>query len=170
MLSTRYCSPIQEHWLIPNDLHLLNNSHTDFMSTGLSAVDLSSDILVGRPFGGTAILFRKCLADKIKIVESNESRITGIQIDTNIGPLLQINVYMLTNYGDDASLESHIDCFSKLHVMIFTHCGLLLIATVCIAYNGDICFTDVYFFIFFYFLSSQSNFLLSEDSQEFNIG
>ena len=109
---------LQEHWLIPNDLHLLNNAHVDFMSVGLSAVDLSSDILVGRPFGGTAILFRKCFANKIKFLETNESRITGIQIDTGIGPLLLLNVYMPTNYGDDTSLELYIDCLSKLHVLI----------------------------------------------------
>jgi exonuclease III len=84
----------------------------------LSAIDLSSDILVGRPYGGTAILFRKSMANCIKIIDSNESRITGIQIETGIGPLLLLNVYMPTNYSDDSSLESYIDCFSKLHIMM----------------------------------------------------
>lgn len=109
---------IQEHWLIPDDLPLLNNAHMDFISVGLSAMDLSAGMLVGRPFGGTAILFRKCFADKITIVETNESRITGIQINTESGPLLLLNVYMPTNYGDDASLEAYIDCLCKLHVLI----------------------------------------------------
>jgi len=37
--------------------------------------------------------------------------------------------------------------------------------------DGDIYFTDVYFLFFFIlFMSSQSNFLLSEENQEFNIG
>lgn len=109
---------IQEHWLIPNDLHLLNTAHADFLSTGQSAVDLSSDILVGRPFGGTAVLYRKCLADRIKIINTGESRITGISIDTSIGPLLILNVYMPTNYNNDDSLESYTDCLSKLHSLI----------------------------------------------------
>jgi exonuclease III len=81
-------------------------------------VDLLSDILVGRPYGGTGILFRKNVANSIKIIENNESRITGIQIETDIGRLLLLNVYMSTNYGDDTSLESYIDCLSKLHVLI----------------------------------------------------
>jgi exonuclease III len=109
---------LQEHWLVPNDLHLLNNAPEDFTSIGLSAKDLSSDILVGRPYGGPAILFRKSMANCIKIFDSNESRITGIQIETGIGPLLLLNVYMPTNYGDDSSLESYIDCLSKLHIMM----------------------------------------------------
>ena len=40
---------LQEHWLLPCDLALLNTVHSDFLSTGLSAVDISSNILVGRP-------------------------------------------------------------------------------------------------------------------------
>ena len=59
---------LQEHWLIPNDLHMLNTAHADFLSFGQSAVDLTSDILVGRPYGGTAILYRKCLAGKINLL------------------------------------------------------------------------------------------------------
>ena len=50
---------LQEHWLLPDELHLLNNIHLDFFSYGLLAVDISQDILVGRPYGGTAILYRK---------------------------------------------------------------------------------------------------------------
>lgn len=109
---------LQEHWLLPFDLQLLNTAHNDFISIGLSAVDTSTDILVGRPYGGTAILYRKCLADKINIVVTDESRITSIRIITNVGPLLVLNVYMPTNYNDDSSLESYIDCLSKLHVLI----------------------------------------------------
>jgi len=37
---------------MPNELDLLNNVHCDFYSVGLSAVDISSDVLVGRPYGG----------------------------------------------------------------------------------------------------------------------
>jgi hypothetical protein len=84
----------------------------------MSAVDISSSILVGRPFGGTAILFRKCLADQIRLIESHESRITGIVIDTSYGPIALYNVYMPTNYGDEDSLELYIECLSKLHVLI----------------------------------------------------
>ena len=109
---------LQEHWLLPFDLPLLNSAHNDFVSTGLSAVDIGKDILVGRPYGGTAILYRKCLAEKICVVDSHDSRITGIQVVTNMGPMLLLNVYMPTNYNDDASLEAYLDCLSQLHVLV----------------------------------------------------
>jgi hypothetical protein len=48
---------LQEHWLLPNELGLLANTHCDFYGVGNSAVDICSDILVGRPYGGTAILY-----------------------------------------------------------------------------------------------------------------
>ena len=48
----------------------------------------------------------------------HESRLTGIQVLTNIGLLLLLNVYMLTNYGDELSLETYTDCLSQLHVLI----------------------------------------------------
>ena len=109
---------LQEHWLIPNDLCLLNNAHSDFLSIGLSAVDISSDILTGRPYGGTAILYRKSLSQHIKIIDSDESRISGVRVNTDAGPLLLLNVYMPTNYGDAASLELYCDCLAKLHAVM----------------------------------------------------
>jgi len=89
----------QEQWLLLFDLPLLNTAHRDFLSVGLSAVGISSDILVGQLYGSTAILYRKCLADKINIVTINESRITAIELQTKIGLLLLINVYVPTNYA-----------------------------------------------------------------------
>jgi len=49
---------IQEHWLLPTELDTLSHMHRDFYGVGHSAVDVSKDILVGRPYGGTGILYR----------------------------------------------------------------------------------------------------------------
>ena len=109
---------LQEHWLIPNDLHLLNSVHPDFLSVGQSAVDLSHDLLIGRPYGGTAILYNKQLRDKLSFVTTDESRISGLIYDSNNGPMLILSVYMPTNYNDDDSYECYIDCLSKLNAII----------------------------------------------------
>ena len=101
---------LQERWLLPFELQSLNNIHPEFFSYGLSAVDMTVDILIGRPHGGTAVLYRKLLADRVKIVDSKDSRITGLQFCTNLGPLLLLNVYMPTNYADIHSLESYMEC------------------------------------------------------------
>ena len=136
---------LQEHWLLPDELGLLNNIHQDFLSFGASAVDVSRDVLIGRPYGGTAILFRKIYADKLHVVQSSESRITSLLIDTNIGPLLLVSVYMPTNYGDDDSLEKYIDCLSKLEAIIIdTEVAHVLIAedfncNIQSRFNSELC-------------------------------
>jgi exonuclease III len=109
---------LQEHWLMPNELHVLNSIHSEFQSCGLSAIDISSDILVGRPFGGTGILYRKSLANTVTLVDSDESRITGIQLHTSVGPLLLLNVYMPTNYNDEESSVAYSECLGKLNALM----------------------------------------------------
>jgi len=59
---------LQEHWLLPNELHLLSEVHTDFLAFGAFAVDIGSNILIGRPYGGTAILFNKIFALQCKLM------------------------------------------------------------------------------------------------------
>lgn len=148
---------LQEHWLLPNELGLLNNVHDKFQSYGLSAVDVSIDILVGRPFGGTAILYRKSLAEQVTVVASDESRITSIQLDTNFGPLLLLNVYMPTNYGDESSLELYRDCLAKLHAVITDTDSLHTIIA------GDFnCCPGSRFFVEFNSFATENNLVLSD--------
>ena len=112
---------LQEHWLLPNELNVLSAIHPEFLATGLSAVDISKDLLVGRPYGGTAILYRQSLHKSINVVTTNDCRITGILIDSHLGPVLLLCVYMPTNNGDEDCLESYIDTCSRIGA-IFTDC------------------------------------------------
>lgn len=109
---------LQEHWLLPSELGLLNNIHNDFYGTGSSAVDVTSDVLVGRPYGGTAILYRKTLCNLVRILPTSNLRITGLNICTGIGPLLLFTVYMPTDYNDDDSLEKYIDVCAHMNAML----------------------------------------------------
>lgn len=52
---------LQEHWLLPNEISYLSNIHPDFLAVGHSAVNLSQEILIGRPYGGTGILYKRSL-------------------------------------------------------------------------------------------------------------
>jgi len=38
---------LQEHWLLPCNLAVLNSIHADFLGTGHAAVDISQHVLVG---------------------------------------------------------------------------------------------------------------------------
>ena len=50
---------IQEHWLMPHELSMLATIHPEFLSVAKSSVNITNDILRGRPYGRTAILYRK---------------------------------------------------------------------------------------------------------------
>lgn len=109
---------IQEHWLLPNELNMLSAIHPDFFAFGHSSVDISNDILVGRPFGGTAVLYRKQLASFIHTLPTNDPRITAIVFDSSIGPILLASIYMPTDYHDEDSLVNYMDVCGELHSLI----------------------------------------------------
>jgi hypothetical protein len=71
---------LQEHWLTKQDLPYLNTVHTDFYAKGEAAVDAESGLLLGRPYGGVAILWRKSLANMVSPIVLNDERLIGIDI------------------------------------------------------------------------------------------
>eukprot|EP00058_Branchiostoma_floridae_P002925 XP_002588413.1 hypothetical protein BRAFLDRAFT_63362 [Branchiostoma floridae] len=52
-------SGILEHWLLPQDLHLLSELDDDYLAFGTSPVNTEEGILQGRPYGGVAVLWRQ---------------------------------------------------------------------------------------------------------------
>ncbi len=99
---------LQEHWLLPNELNILNNINTEFISHGYSSVNISDSVLVGRPYGGTAILFRKSLSHLIKIVPTTDPRVTAIRVKSSDFEVLFLSVYMPTDYGDQESADNFV--------------------------------------------------------------
>ena len=93
---------------------LLSGVHADFLSNGSSAMDVSNKILVGRPYGGTAILYRKSIADHISVIP----RLAAVKMQTRHGPVLIINVYMPTDYHDDDSLDQYMETCGRINALI----------------------------------------------------
>ncbi|KAF9810794.1 hypothetical protein SFRURICE_014392 [Spodoptera frugiperda] len=65
---------LQETWLLPHDISFLSEIDPDFGCTGTSAVDTTAGMLRGRPFGGTALLWRKSVFDNVSIVQCDNPR------------------------------------------------------------------------------------------------
>lgn len=99
---------LQEHWLLPHELSMLSSIHPEFLSVAKSSVSISSDILRGRPYGGTAILYRKDLAVNITPVDSSDPRVCAVSLKTELGPVVCICVYMPANTGDLECIENYI--------------------------------------------------------------
>ena len=95
---------LQEHWLLPFELNFLSTISDDFYAYGASSVIINSDILIGRPYGGTAILYRKSLNSVIKCIESNNPRVTAITLKSlvqgQITSILLASVYMPVSHPD----------------------------------------------------------------------
>jgi len=108
---------IQEHWLLPFEVGYLNNVHPRFLSTGKSAVGVTSAVLVGRPYGGTAILFRKELCGCVNIIETYDPRITALRFMSSVGPVFIACVYMPSDMGDQDSFENYISTCCKINAL-----------------------------------------------------
>ena len=115
---------LQEHWLLPDELPLLSGVYADFLANSTSAVDVSNKILVGRPYGGTAILYRKSIADCISVVPTNDPRLTAVKLLTRHGPILILNVYMPTDYRDNDSLDLYLETCGRISALI-TECDVI---------------------------------------------
>jgi exonuclease III len=65
---------VQEHWLHSAEMCLFSETFKDFNCYGISAMNskLASGLLVGRPFGGVAIMWKKCLNFPMKVIDSEE--------------------------------------------------------------------------------------------------
>jgi len=72
------------------------------------------DVLIGRPYGGTGVLYRKRLASNIIILTTVECRITSLIFKSAVGPVLFVNVDMPTDYGDSDSYDNSSDICAKI--------------------------------------------------------
>ena len=95
---------LQETWLMPHELHVLDNAHHDFNNYSISSVNSDQSILVGRPYGGLTILHRKHLTVVGNIINFDDNRLIGYKVTCNNLNYLFINVY-LPYYCEDNIAE-----------------------------------------------------------------
>jgi len=116
----------QEHWLTTDNLDKLNNISIDYFVCGSSAMDdcVRSGPLIGRPFGGTAMLINKRLIAVTSIVVSRE-RYTVIKVAN----WLIINAYMPCS-GTNDRFVLYCDTLNELQDVVDNHrdCDILICA------------------------------------------
>lgn len=107
---------LQETWLLPSDLQILDSIHSDFLSVATSAVDTSSAIIVGRPYGGAAILYKKSLKVSANI-QTDTPRLVAVEVTLrNNEPILIVCVYLPTCKTDN--FDEYAECLGKVHGII----------------------------------------------------
>ena len=84
---------LQETWLLPMDLRILDNLDDDFLAFSISSVNICEKF-IGRPYGGLSFLWRKSLGNSCKIIDFDDKRILGLEVTSSATELLLINVYL----------------------------------------------------------------------------
>ena len=107
---------LQEHWLFPSDLPLINNIHADFVSYGVSSIDPSVGLIVGRPYGGVAVLWRNSLASFVKPLSFDDDRIIGLECIIHDVKFLFLGVYL--PYNNRQNFDRYVHYLSKLKSII----------------------------------------------------
>lgn len=110
---------LQETWLPIQELNFLNTIDENFAFYGISPEDLSSQLLVGRPFGGVAFLDRKSLSGFVTRIETRYERLICINLDVNSVCLRIINCYLPYDNGEnDADVVNYL---AKIHCIMNDH-------------------------------------------------
>ena len=84
---------LQETWLMPHETNFLDHVHSDFNNFSMSSVDAGS-LLIGRPYGGLSILYKKSLTINGNILTFDDERLLGFEILSENLKYLFINVYL----------------------------------------------------------------------------
>ena len=106
----------QEHWFQTKELLNLSNK-LDIFVHGTSGME-DHKILVGRPFGGCAILWKRNTHLKIITVDINSKRICGIIIESENVRILLITVYMPCDISNDNNFQEFCDALSEIKTII----------------------------------------------------
>ncbi|KAJ2946347.1 hypothetical protein O0L34_g12384 [Tuta absoluta] len=107
---------LQETWLLPHDLGLINNLSTDFAGYTKSAVDTSKGLLKGRPYGGVAILYRKALFPHVSVVDCEEDRLAAIKIELDGRSIVVFSAYLPWDCEDN--LIDFTSCLASMSAII----------------------------------------------------
>ena len=91
----------QEHWLAETQLSDLASINDMFLYHGMSGFG-NEEVLIGRPYGGCAILWRSDLNFRVDVIATS-SRRCAVRICTDTWRSLVINVYMPFEDGSERS-------------------------------------------------------------------
>ena len=109
---------LQETWLLNCNMEKLSSIHDNYLFAGVSGIDSNKDILVGRPYGGVAILYNKMYANYVTVLKTGSRRLCAIKLCLPSGfSCILISVYLpCDTYSNTASMDylNSIDAIEQL--------------------------------------------------------
>ena len=107
---------LQETLLFPHELSVLSTAHPEFEGMGVSAIDTTERIIVGRPYGGVAILTRKELREYCNFLFYDNPRIMGIEFKSITDCIYFMNVYMPYQCTDN--YDCYVEYLGKISAIL----------------------------------------------------
>jgi len=83
---------LQEQWLVLTEIFFVSTISKGFLAVGRSAVELQHDILSGRPYGGTAILYRKPLSKFVTVLYICNPRVSALSLQCSA--IWQVSIFI----------------------------------------------------------------------------
>jgi hypothetical protein len=123
---------LQEHWLLPGELNTLDSKIPHTCAHAVSGME-GNDLLKGRPYGGSAILWQNNLNASVKPITFNSNRICAIAVQMQNFKFLLCSIYMPTDTCND---KSNSDMYMDILDQISTTADNLNISHVLI--GGDL--------------------------------
>ncbi|CAH4002158.1 unnamed protein product [Pieris brassicae] len=107
---------LQETWLLPTEVPDLGLVNIDFSYFGKSAMDISSGLLHGRPYGGVGLLWKNDSFQSVSVIPCVSERIVAIKVSVAERSMLFFNVYRPTNEIDN--LCELVECLSEISAIV----------------------------------------------------
>ena len=109
---------LRETLLFPHELSVLSTAHPEFEGMGVSAIDTTEIIIVGRPYGGVAILIRTELREYCNFLFHNDPRIMRIEFRSITDCIYYINVCMPYQCTDSYDCYVHLEYLGKMSAIL----------------------------------------------------
>ena len=112
---------LQEHWYMQKDLPQLCKNMSDVNIIGCSGMD-ETVLLMGRPYGGCAILFRKSLNWYVEIIDTESRRICAcICKDPSGMKMLLCNLYLPCDVSSGTAASEFCSTIDEVSSIIAEH-------------------------------------------------
>ena len=121
---------LQEFMITKQECVLLNSSHADCYSYGVSLLGASLGVITGRPYGGVGFIWKKHLDANVSIIECEYDWLCVIKISNSKKEYFLLNVYLPKECADNR--DDYSDCLTKLNVVVENING------TCITIVGDL--------------------------------
>lgn len=110
---------------------MLNTIHPNFLAHACSAVDITHNVIVGRPYGGTDNIFRKEIAGCIRQIDIGDPRLCVVPWWVTLGPFL-LYVFIRQMAQKTECIENYIDTCAPLSAILLNkkQCIQLLLVTL----------------------------------------